>query len=178
MGDETALREAAGADLDRPMGEDELSRYWAAEPAIEHFEALTATEPRPNAPAILLADDDRRYVHATPAAARLSGHSLARLLTMRVEDVARATERAAVPEAWSRFVADGSMGGPYILERPDGTEVEVRFAAKANTPWPGSHASLLVPAGAVGPDGTDAGDLDVDAALVDAGLVARYAQPG
>lgn len=179
--DEAALREAAGADVDRPMGEDELSRFWAADPSIEHFDALTATEPRPNAPAILLADDDRRYVHATPAAARLSGHSLARLLTMRVEDVARATERAAVPEAWSRFVADGRMGGPYVLERPDGTEVQVRFAAKANTPWPGSHASLLVPADAEGAEGTEdatADELDVDAALADAGLVARYRPAG
>ena len=36
-------------------------------------------------------------------------------------------------------------GGPYVLARPDGSEVEVRFSAKANAPWPGLHASLLVP---------------------------------
>ena len=59
--------------------------------------------------------------------------------------------------------------GPYVLERPDGSEVTVR-TRPANAPWPGSHASLLVP-----DDETD--DLDVDRALVDAGLVARYA-PG
>jgi PAS domain-containing protein len=129
---------------------------------------MTAVEPSKNAPAILLADDDRRYVHATPAAAALSGRSLARLLTMRVEDVARASERDDVPGAWSQFLREGSMRGPYTLERPDGSEVEVLFAAKANAPWPGSHASLLVPTG-------DDTDLDVDQALADAGLVARYA---
>jgi PAS domain-containing protein len=166
--DEAALLDVAGADLAKPMGAAELSGFWAADPAIEHFDALTALDPRPDAPAILLADDARRYVHATPAAAALSGRPLARLLTMRVEDVARASERAAVPEVWNRFLEEGSMEGPYILERPDGSEVEVQFASKANAPWPGSHASLLVPQGA-------AAELDVDRALIEAGLVARYA---
>lgn len=170
--DEAALRDAAGPDLTRPMGGPELSEFWAAEPAIEHFDAMTAVEPRPDAPAILLADDSRRYVHATPAAARLSGRPLARLLTMRVEDVASPSERAAVPEAWERFLAAGSARGPYRLAQPDGSEVEVRFASKANVPWPGSHASLIVPA----EDGAspESEELDVDEALVEAGLVARY----
>ena len=169
--DEAALLEAAGSDLERPMGTPELSRFWAAEPAIEHFDALTAVEPRPNAPAILVTDDNRRYVHATPAAARLSGRPLARLLTMRVEDVTRPSEREGIPAAWEQFIAEGSMRGPYTLARPDGSEVEVRFASKANAPWPGSHASLLVAA-----DETDdpEEELDVDEALAEAGLVARY----
>jgi PAS domain-containing protein len=168
--DEAALLDVAGADVHKPMGGRELSRFWGADPAIEHFDALTAIEPRPNAPAILVMDDKRRYVHATPAAARLSGRSLARLLTMRVEDVARTSEREAIPAAWNQFVADGSAEGPYVLERPDGSEVELVFSAKANAPWPGSHTSLLVPPG-------DARDLDVDRALVEAGFVARYAPP-
>ena len=165
--DEAALRDVAGSDVQKPMGGAELSRFWAAEPTIEHFDALTAVDARADAPAILLADNDRRYVHATPAAARLSGRPLARLLTMRVEDLTRGSDRNAVPDTWERFVAEGSMSGPYMLERPDGSEVAVRFAAKANAPWPGSHASLMVPA-------DEAEDLDVDRALVNAGLVARY----
>jgi PAS domain-containing protein len=165
--DEASLRGVAGGNMDKPMGANELSVYWAADPAIEHFDALTAIEPRPDAPAILLADNDRRYVHATPAAAQLSGRPLARLLTMRVEDVARAGERAAVPEVFRRLLAQGSLEGPYVLARPDGSEIPVRYAAKANAPWPGTHASLLVP-----PDGDP--DLDVDRALVQAGFVARY----
>ena len=169
--DEASLVDVAGQDLRKPMGGMELSQFWAAEPAIEHFDALTAVEPRPDAPAILLADDDRRYVHATPAAARLSGHPLARLLTMRVDDVTRASERDRIPETWDQFMVEGSMQGPFVLERPDGSEVEVRFASKANAPWPGSHASLLVPS-----DSDE--DLDIDRALVDAGLVARYATVG
>jgi PAS domain-containing protein len=151
------------------MGGQELAEFWAADPTIEHFDALTAIDPRPDAPAIVLLDDNRRYVHATPAAERLSGRSLARLLTMRVEDVARASEREGIPAAWDQFVTDGSAQGPYLLQRPDGSEVEVLYSAKANAPWPGSHASLMVEAG-------KAPDLDVDRALVEAGFVARYAQ--
>jgi PAS domain-containing protein len=173
--DEAALREAAGSNVDEPMGGEELARFWAADPAIEHFDALTAIEPRPDAPAILVADDRRRYVHATPAASRLSGRPLARLLTMRVEDVTRNVERALVPDAWARFIAEGSAAGPYRLERPDGSEVDVRFASKANAPWPGSHASVLVPAEETAESGDDDA-LDVDRALVEAGFVARYAR--
>jgi PAS domain-containing protein len=168
--DECSLREAAGVDVERPMGQQELSRFWAAEPSIEHFDAITVTEPREDAPAILLVDDERRYVHATPAAEQLSGRSLARLLTLRVEDMASADERDAVSQAWDQFVAQGTMRGPFILTRPDGTRVKVHYVAKANTPWPGSHVSLMVPMDANVADG----DLDVEAALADAGLVARY----
>lgn len=166
--DEAALRDVAGADLERPMGGAQLAQFWAADPSIEHFDALTAVDPRPEAPALFLSDDRRRYVHATPAAARLSGRPLARLLTMRIEDITRASERAAVADAFDQFVRDGSAEGPYVLARPDGSEVQVRFMAKANVPWPGSHASLLVPA-------DDGHDLDIDRALVEAGFVARYA---
>jgi len=173
--DQAALVGAAGADVDRPMGGAELSEFWAAPPAIEHFDAMTATAPHSNAPAILLADNDRRYVHATPAAARLTGHSLARLLTMRVEDIGRAADREGIQEIWNHFVANGSMRGPYVLKRADGSEVGVQFAAKANAPWPGSHASLLVANGAEVGDDTD---LDIDEALVEAGLVAKYAPAG
>lgn len=168
--DEEALRDAAGEEIEKPMGSSELSRFWAAEPAIEHFDALTAVDAQPDAPAILLADDSRRYVHATPAAAQISGRPLARLLTLRVEDLTPASQRATVAQAWERFLAQGTMEGPYVLERPDGSEIPVRFAAKADAPWPGAHASLFVPA-------DQTGDLDIDQALITAGFVARYS-PG
>ena len=169
--DETALQDVAGSDVDKPMGGRELSEFWAADPAIEHFDALTAVAPRPDAPAILLMDDSRRYIHATPAAARLTGRPLARLLTLSADDLAPATQRSAVSAAWRQFLEQGSMEGPYVIERPDGTSVEVLYSAKANSPWPGAHASLLAP--------LDEGpDLDIDRALIDAGLVARYAAPG
>jgi len=95
---------------------------------------------------------------------------------MKVEDVTRFSDRAGVAEAWERFLAQGEAQGPYSLERPDGSQVEILYAAKANAPWPGSHASLLVPVEEVAAPGED-DRLDVDQALVEAGFVARYA-PG
>jgi len=178
--DEAALRDAAGPEIEQPMGRLELEKFWSADPAIEHFDALTAVEPRADAPAILLADDSRRYVHATPAAAALIGRPLARLLTLRVEDLVPPADRPAVPELFDQFVAAGSMAGPYVLSRPDGSEVEVRFSARANAPWPGSHASVLAPARELDDESNDSADvddpdLDLDRALAEAGLVARYA---
>ena len=87
---------------------------------------------------------------------------------MRIEDIADPAGRAAVAVSWDQFVIDGAMAGPFTLQRPDGSLVEVSYAAKANAPWPGVHASLIVPMG-------DGVDLDIDRALAEAGLVARYA---
>jgi hypothetical protein len=91
---------------------------------------------------------------------------------MRVDDLFRATDRDAVPGWWDQFLTNGSSAGPYVLARPDGSEIPVRYASKANAPWPGSHASVVVPADGIEP----ASDLDVDRALVDAGFVAKYAK--
>src|SRR5262249_51652073 len=160
-------RAAAGRDGARPMGEPELSRFWAADPAIEHFDALTAVDALPDAPAVLLVDDERRYVHATPAAARLSGRPLSRLLTMRVDDLLPARDRASVPQLWDRFLSEGSQARPCVVARPDGSEIALRLTAKANAPWQGSHASVVVEAD----DADETGELDVDRALVAAGFV-------
>jgi len=124
--DEAALRDAAGSDIQQPMGRRELSEFWAGEPVIEHFDALTAIEPRPDAPAILLADDSRRYVHATPAAARLSGRPLARLRGRgaacrvrhgRAVDIPGLRARRSVGRADRRH---GSPGRPH--RRRDGRQ--------------------------------------------------------
>jgi hypothetical protein len=98
---------------------------------------------------------------------------------MRVEDVAPVGRREDVSGAWNRFLERGSADGPFVVERPDGSSLGVRFAAKRDAPWPGSHASLLVPrAPDAAPESeADLTDLDVDRALVEAGLVARYSNP-
>jgi hypothetical protein len=68
---------------------------------------------------------------------------------------------------WKHFVAKGSLDGAIRLARPDGSSVEVRFSARARTPWPGCHVSMLTP-----PDSADVPD--IAKALIDAGFVARY----
>lgn len=144
---------------------------YCREPVIEYFDALTQAELVHNPAAILLADDDGRYLHATPESARITGRSVARLLTMRVEDLAAPSVRPQVSTMWQQFLVEGSMAGAFPLERPDGSVVEVQFAARAHVPWHGCHASLLVPAGIPG-------DLDVEAALVASGFAPAYAFAG
>lgn len=150
------------------LGGPEASRCHASPPTTELFRALSIAPPSNDAPAILLADDERQYVHATPAAAELTGHSVAALLSMRIDDLAAPELRDAVPGMWARFLAEGSLTAGFSLRRRDGSDVAVRFSARARTPWPGTHASMMVLTG------TEASP-DIDAALVEAGFVSRYA---
>lgn len=163
-----ALAESPEGDPTVPGGHDSVGALYEGEPCIEQFEALTQAEVAGAARAILLADDEGRYLHATPESARLTGRSVARLLTMRVEDLAAPALRPQVSAMWQRFLVDGSMTGEFMLDQPDGTAVAVQFAARANLPWPGCHASLLV-----GADVPAA--LDVEAALAEAGFAAPMA---
>lgn len=165
--DGEALDQASGGDRQQPIGDAEVDEFLVAPPTIEHFDAMTVTSERADAPALLLADDERRYLYATPAAAHLVGRSLSRLLTMRVEDIAPASARVSVPRLWAEFVEHGSMDGPFTVVRPDGSEVPVHFRARAGVPWPGCHTSVLVP--------VDHAPPDVNEALTAAGVLSRYA---
>lgn len=131
------------------------------------YDALARVAPRANAaPAILLADDERRYIFATPAAGRLLGRPVSRVLGQRIEGVTGPALQGSVPEMWASFLAEGRQAGAFTVVRDDGTLAEVSFEARANTPWPGCHATVLVDPGA---------PVDLDDALAAAGLIARYA---
>jgi hypothetical protein len=152
--------------VDRLLGE-ELAACFVDPPEAEVFDALTVGDGTVDAVALMLADDERRYLHVTSAAAALVGRSVARILTLRLDDLVAPELRASVPEIWEQFVADGSLDDAISLGRPDGSSVEVRFSARARTPWPGCHASMLIP--------VDVPDVpDIAKALIDAGFVSRY----
>lgn len=169
--DRESLEQAIEPVGDQRMLFAPLARYHAGPMAAEEFDALTAVVPSPDAPAILIADDEGHYIHATPAAERLTGRSLARLRTLRVQDIAGSEVRAAVPQLWSDFVGAGSSTGAFVITRPDGSEARVVYQARTATPWPGTHSSLLIPE-------NEPAELDIDAALARSGLVARYAAVG
>jgi PAS domain S-box-containing protein len=115
--------------------------------------------------ALLLADDDRELVFASPAAARLLGRSAARLLGRRIEDITSPRSRDRVDELWQAFLDRGSQTADFELARPDGSTVEVHYEARAHAPWRGVHASVLVP---------PATTVDFDDALAASGILARY----
>jgi PAS domain S-box-containing protein len=92
--------------------------------------------------AVLLADDERRYVFANPAACRLFSVPLEQLLGRRIEDFAPAPPEYDVEAAWRAFLKEGQQAGEFPLRRPDGTQLWLEYRATANVA-PGIHLSVL-----------------------------------
>ena len=90
--------------------------------------------------AMVLADDDGRYVNANPAACLLFGLPLGELLGKTLGDFA--APRSIFEAAWAEFRAAGTSRGAFPLARPDGTRREAEFSATADV-LPGLHLSVL-----------------------------------
>ena len=94
--------------------------------------------------AMLLADDDRRYLDANPPACELLGLTREEILEKKVEDLSPPELRDQVPAIYQAFIEAGSQSGPYTLVRPDGIEIPCSYSASANV-LPGVHLSILIP---------------------------------
>lgn len=92
--------------------------------------------------AILLADDEGRYVDANPAACQLTGYSREELLELAIWDLTPSANQAASRETWSRFQAAGELSGEFEIKRKDNRTLEVEFRAVTNI-LPGLHLSLM-----------------------------------
>ncbi|HEX8386607.1 MAG TPA: PAS domain S-box protein, partial [Rubricoccaceae bacterium] len=92
--------------------------------------------------AVLLADDDGRYVDANPAASALLGYSHGELVQMSLRDIAPATQRSLAQESWTAFLASGQQSGEFVVQHKDGALVPTEFRATANI-LPGLHLSIL-----------------------------------
>jgi PAS domain S-box-containing protein len=90
--------------------------------------------------AIVVADNDARYVDCNPAAEELFGVPRAELLERAMRDFAPAD--VDVDRAWKEFLQKGTATGLFRLLRPDGGEREVEFSATADV-MPGRHVSVL-----------------------------------
>jgi two-component system cell cycle sensor histidine kinase/response regulator CckA len=90
--------------------------------------------------AMVITDDDARYVDVNPAACELFGRSRDELLGLRPGDLAESP--AEGEQTWRTLVTDGSAAGLLAVVRPDGEVRETEFAAKANV-LPGRHLSVL-----------------------------------
>lgn len=90
--------------------------------------------------AILLADDEGRYVDANPAACELFGLPRQQMLERRVSDFS--VTAADVPRAWSGFLDEKRQRGHFDLLRADGTRRILEYCATANV-LPGLHLSVL-----------------------------------
>jgi PAS domain S-box-containing protein len=92
--------------------------------------------------AILIADDDGRYVDANPAATQLLRLSREEILARGLPDVTPPEGRPGAASAWRAFLDAGQAEGTFTLLRGDGTRVEAEFAARAHV-VPGRHLSIL-----------------------------------
>lgn len=118
---------------------DRLRR--AATAAAERDQELRAIADT-TSDAILVADDERRYVAANPAACQLFGLPLEGLLGKRIDDFVRDVDPAAMDASWLEFLDRGTQRGEIELRRPDGGAIVVDYAAVARH-LPGRHLSIL-----------------------------------
>ena len=92
--------------------------------------------------AILLADDDGRYVDANPASCQLLGYTREELVTLDIQQVFAVSDPAWARGAWREFLAKGRTTGETSLRRKDGTAVVVDYSAIAGI-LPGLNLSIL-----------------------------------
>jgi PAS domain S-box-containing protein len=92
--------------------------------------------------AVLIADDNRRYVEANPAAGYLLGLHPSELIGRRVEEFVLDVRGRDVNSTWQQFRTNGVQMGECRLRRADGTECHAEYSA-ATSFLPGLHLSIL-----------------------------------
>lgn len=95
-----------------------------SEPLVQSILLGDALEHAPVA--ILVADDEMRYVAVNSYACDLLGYTREELLAMRITDIARYPEAAG---EFDRMVAAGKLEGLTTLARKDGGELTMRYRA-------------------------------------------------
>jgi len=81
--------------------------------------------------AIIVLDEDGRYIHANDAACRLTGFTHQELTTMRVGDLTVPSDRAAAVQRFKRLRKAERIEGDFLIRRKDKTEVWVEVHAVA-----------------------------------------------
>ena len=93
--------------------------------------------------AIVLADDQGRYIAVNPAACELTGYSRDELLGMGPADLAAADRQPAeVANQFDEFVHAGTDSGTFALRHVDGRVVETEYRAVSSI-QPGVHLSVM-----------------------------------
>jgi PAS domain S-box-containing protein len=80
--------------------------------------------------AIYLLDGRRRVVEANDPGVELLGRSRGEMLGASIVDSVRPSERHQAAKEWQAFLRSGEYAGTRHVVRPDGSEVEIEFAAQ------------------------------------------------
>ena len=91
--------------------------------------------------ALLVVDDERRYVSVNDQATELLGAPIEQVLGRRIEDFTARENWPVLESLWAEFKADEKQHGAYEVLRADGSRTMVEYRATWNF-GPGQH--LLV----------------------------------
>jgi DNA-binding CsgD family transcriptional regulator len=92
---------------------------------------------------MVIADDERCYVAANPAACLLLRLPEPEVLKLRIDDLTPREAHPLMDDLWAAFLRTGTQRGTYELRMPDGPRVAVEYSATANV-QPGRHLSILM----------------------------------
>jgi PAS domain S-box-containing protein len=92
-----------------------------SEPLVQSILLGDAVEHAPVA--ILVADEEMRYVAVNHYACQMLGYTREELLGKRITDIARYAE---APEEFKEMVARGELSGVTTIQRKDGSELRLR----------------------------------------------------
>jgi PAS domain S-box-containing protein len=143
---------AAGATDYLVKGRIDIERMWRAlRHAIERNHALEALRERERLfravfdaaqDAMLIYDDERRYVDANPAALELVGLKLDEIVTRRFGDLSPPSSRARAEASWAEFLRDGHQMGESEIVTANGEVRTLEFRSAARI-LPSRHLSVL-----------------------------------
>ena len=85
---------------------------------------------RRSANAMVLADEDRRFVEANDAALQLLGRKREELIGTPVVDTITPSEHGRSEREWQAFMRSGEHTGTRKVVRADGSEVQIEVAAR------------------------------------------------
>jgi PAS domain S-box-containing protein len=92
--------------------------------------------------AILIADDNGRYLDANPAACTMLGYDCDALKQMSIAELAAPDEAGCLSRQWRGFLDEGEQSGEFTLRCKDGSLLMTEYHAVANV-IPGQHMSVL-----------------------------------
>ena len=93
--------------------------------------------------ALVVVDDDRRYVYVNESATKLFGAPADELVGRRVGDFTPPELLPAFERIWADFERNGAMHGPYEMARGDGSRVLIEYRGLRNFS-PGRHLLAAV----------------------------------
>jgi PAS domain S-box-containing protein len=95
--------------------------------------------------ALIIVDDERRYVRINPAATRILGAPAEQIVGRYIEDFTPREHWPLLQRLWTRFRVDGVLEGGYLVQQGNGNRQPINFRADWNF-GPGEHLIVAIEA--------------------------------